>query len=159
MVTIGGSPAREQHGLGNLELLGTDSLLAAWRYTAAQGPAAAHSCAVQHRTGDAAGRKARRRRNRVPLLRRGTQLGRNRVPQLRGHQAAETRSLLRLWRFARPHLATSGWALCLTFAGKAAELAGPYVTMHLIDDVLVPQQDSGGQWDPHVIAARLRAIC
>src|SRR5438552_1160539 len=33
--------SREQHGLGQLRIVGNESLLGAWRYTAARGPAAA----------------------------------------------------------------------------------------------------------------------
>jgi len=48
--------------------------------------------------------------------------------------------LLRLLRFARPHLAAVLFGLLLTLASTAAGLIPPYLTMPLVDNVLVPGQ-------------------
>ena len=48
--------------------------------------------------------------------------------------------LLRLMRFARPHLGAVLVGLLLTMASTAAGLIPPYLTMPLVDDVLVPGQ-------------------
>jgi ATP-binding cassette, subfamily B, bacterial len=48
--------------------------------------------------------------------------------------------LLRLLRFARPHLAAVLIGLVLTLASTAAGLVPPYLTMPLVDNVLVPGQ-------------------
>jgi ATP-binding cassette subfamily B protein len=48
--------------------------------------------------------------------------------------------LLRLLRFARPHLAAVIFGLVLTLASTAAGLVPPYLTMPLVDKVLVPGQ-------------------
>ena len=48
--------------------------------------------------------------------------------------------LLRLMRFARPHLGSVLAGLLLTLASTAAGLVPPYLTMPLVDQVLVPGQ-------------------
>lgn len=50
------------------------------------------------------------------------------------------RSLLRLARFARPHLAAAIGGAALSLASTAAALVPPYLTMPLVDDVLIPRQ-------------------
>jgi ATP-binding cassette, subfamily B, bacterial len=48
--------------------------------------------------------------------------------------------LVRLMRFARPHLGAVLFGLLLTLASTAAGLIPPYLTMPLVDQVLVPGQ-------------------
>ncbi len=48
--------------------------------------------------------------------------------------------LFRLMRFARPHLGAVLFGLVLALASTAAGLVPPYLTMPLVDDVLVPGQ-------------------
>ena len=50
------------------------------------------------------------------------------------------RSLLRLASFARPHLAAAIGGAALSLASTAAALVPPYLTMPLVDDVLIPRQ-------------------
>ncbi|MFJ1306722.1 hypothetical protein ACIKSB_19145, partial [Acinetobacter baumannii] len=56
-------------------------------------------------------------------------------------QPPSTWALLRLWRFARPYR----WQLLTGFAllllGTAATLVPPYLTMPLMDKVLIPYQN------------------
>ncbi|MFM8635367.1 MAG: ABC transporter ATP-binding protein [Planctomycetia bacterium] len=54
--------------------------------------------------------------------------------------AASWRALLRLATFARPHLAMAMLGGFLSLAGTAAALVPPYLTMPLVDDVLIPRQ-------------------
>lgn len=152
---IQGLRSREQHGLGSLQALGSDGLLGTWQYTAAQGPAAArfvHSCnseLAQHR-----GEQLDVVVTVCPSCGAVLSSGETECPTCVVTRPPQTRSLFRLWRFARPHLLFIMLGFGLAFAGKAAELAGPYITMHLLDDVLVPQQESrerGGPWDPDVV--------
>jgi ATP-binding cassette subfamily B protein len=49
--------------------------------------------------------------------------------------------LLRLWRFARPYRGRLIAAFLLTLASTAAGLVPPYLTMPLMDDVLIPYQN------------------
>lgn len=51
-----------------------------------------------------------------------------------------TWTLLRLWRFARPYKKQLMIGFVLTLASTAATLVPPYLTMPLMDDVLLPYQ-------------------
>ncbi|CAM4100409.1 ABC transporter [Bordetella tumbae] len=52
-----------------------------------------------------------------------------------------TWALLRLWRFARPYRAALIVGFILTLLATAATLVPPYLTMPLMDDVLIPFQN------------------
>jgi ATP-binding cassette subfamily B protein len=52
-----------------------------------------------------------------------------------------TWTLLRLWRFARPYRGMLLAGFLLTLAATAATLVPPYLTMPLMDDVLIPWQN------------------
>ncbi|GAB2736594.1 ABC transporter ATP-binding protein [Melaminivora jejuensis] len=58
--------------------------------------------------------------------------------------AASTWVLLRLWRFARPYKKQLATGFALTLASTAASLVPPYMTIPLMDEVLIPYQ-SGQQ--------------
>jgi ATP-binding cassette, subfamily B, bacterial len=51
-----------------------------------------------------------------------------------------TWTLLRLWRFAHPYRLQLLWGFLLTLASTAATLVPPYLTIPLMDDVLIPFQ-------------------
>src|SRR5690606_5585080 len=50
-------------------------------------------------------------------------------------------SLFRLWRFARPYQSQLLIGFLLTLASTAAALVAPYLTMPLMDKVLIPFQN------------------
>lgn len=52
----------------------------------------------------------------------------------------ETWALLRLWRFARPYRGRLLAGFLLTLASTAANLVPPYLTIPLMDKVLIPHQ-------------------
>ncbi|MCF8191715.1 MAG: ABC transporter ATP-binding protein/permease [Burkholderiales bacterium] len=52
-----------------------------------------------------------------------------------------TLTLLRLWRFARPYRSRLLLGFCLTLAATAATLVPPYLTMPLMDKLLIPYQN------------------
>ncbi len=56
------------------------------------------------------------------------------------HQTS-TWVLLRLWRFARPYRKQLAAGFALTLASTAATLVPPYLTIPLIDDILIPFQN------------------
>lgn len=56
-------------------------------------------------------------------------------------EAPSTWVLFRLWRFARPYQAQLLLAFVLTLASTGAGLVPPYLTMPLMDDVLIPFQN------------------
>ena len=49
--------------------------------------------------------------------------------------------LLRLWRFAKPYKGQLAAGFALTMASTAATLVPPYLTIPLIDDILIPFQN------------------
>ncbi|MCZ8252395.1 MAG: ABC transporter ATP-binding protein [Hylemonella sp.] len=63
---------------------------------------------------------------------------------------ASTWTLLRLWRFARPYKGQLLLGFVLTLLGTAASLVPPYLTMPLMDNVLVPYQN-GQAIDPMLV--------
>jgi ATP-binding cassette subfamily B protein len=63
---------------------------------------------------------------------------------------ASTWNLLRLWRFARPYKGQLLLGFVLTLLGTAASLVPPYLTMPLMDNVLVPYQN-GQAIDPMLV--------
>ncbi len=64
---------------------------------------------------------------------------------------ASTWSLFRLWRFAKPYQGQLFLGFMLTLASTAATLVPPYLTMPLMDEVLIPFQN-GQQIDTHLVA-------
>ncbi|MDQ8033855.1 MAG: ABC transporter transmembrane domain-containing protein, partial [Bordetella sp.] len=64
-------------------------------------------------------------------------------PQCDGESAEppSTWALLRLWRFARPYRFPLLAGFLLTLLGTAATLVPPYLTMPLMDEVLIPYQN------------------
>lgn len=57
------------------------------------------------------------------------------------HQPPSTWTLFRLWRFAQPYRGQLLVGFLLTLASTAATLVPPYLTMPLMDDVLIPYQN------------------
>jgi ATP-binding cassette, subfamily B, bacterial len=54
---------------------------------------------------------------------------------------ASISALVRLLRFSRPHLRVMAFGFLLTMASTAAGLVPPYLTIPLLDDVLIPHQN------------------
>jgi ATP-binding cassette subfamily B protein len=121
---------QDGHGLGTFELLGADSPLARWRYTIHRAEGA-ERVARQFRgpDDDVAGEAA------PPTGQADERIG------------TGSRPLRRLAAFSKPWLGRIALGFALTLAGTAAGLIPPYLTMPLIDKVLVPLQ-SGASVPP-----------
>ncbi len=65
--------------------------------------------------------------------------------------------LLRLWRFARPYKKQLIAGFALTMAATAATLIPPYLTIPLMDDVLIPYQN-GKDIPPGLVALLLAGL-
>ena len=65
--------------------------------------------------------------------------------------------LLRLWRFAEPYKGQLFLGFILTLASTAATLVPPYLTMPLMDDVLIPFQN-GQQIDMDLVTLYLSGL-
>ena len=144
--------AGQRGGAGSLDALGPDRRLAAWRYTAARTAAAqqfAARCmaAIDRRHGD----------QHEPGADQGTicpTCGAV-IPPGQADCAfcaapplpPPGRSLWRLTRFARPRAGLIALGFGLMLAGTAASLVPPYLTMPLLDQVLIPHQNTGAPLD------------
>jgi ATP-binding cassette subfamily B protein len=65
--------------------------------------------------------------------------------------------LLRLWRFARPYQGRLLAGFLLTLASTGAHLVPPYLTIPLMDEVLIPFQN-GQKIDPHYVLLLLSGL-
>ncbi|MCE1191532.1 MAG: ABC transporter ATP-binding protein/permease [Acidovorax sp.] len=65
--------------------------------------------------------------------------------------------LLRLWRFAHPYRKQLAAGLGLTLASTAATLVPPYLTIPLMDDILIPFQN-GQKIDPKLVLLYLGGL-
>ena len=73
------------------------------------------------------------------------------------HTPPSTWVLLRLWRFAKPYRFQLLTGFLLTLASTAATLVPPYLTIPLMDEVLIPFQN-GQQIDPAKVGLILGAL-
>jgi ATP-binding cassette subfamily B protein len=135
-------------GVANLELLSQAGRLASWRFTLAQNPVA--NRLVQHFQIELA--KSLGRFN--AELAEATQPlcptcwvplppDQDECPACSSENLTppSTWTLLRLWRFAKPYKGQLFAGFALTLASTAATLVPPYLTMPLMDDILLPYQN------------------
>ena len=130
-------------GVGTLELVDEHRRLAVWRFTLSLQPQA---LALMTRF-DAlqAGHEA------LPAVGDSDEIG------VQAEATPSTWVLLRLWRFARPYRWQLGAGLLLTFGSTAATLVPPYLTIPLMDEVLIPFQN-GQQIPTHKVALYLGGL-
>ncbi len=122
-------------GVGTLELRDSRQQLAVWRFTLGHNPAALQLLG-QFEQALAASQGA------APVLQDepiGPESDESEdAPQ---DKPPSTWTLFRLWRFAQPYRWRLLAAFCLTLAATAATLVPPYLTMPLMDKVLIPFQN------------------
>ncbi|TCS71175.1 ATP-binding cassette subfamily B protein [Sulfuritortus calidifontis] len=139
----------QQHdhaGVGTLELLEGGTRLAAWRYTLGQNLAALRLLKQfeRQRLARETGQPAPAETETVcPTCKAPLEPDQEECPVCAReiHEAPSTWTLLRLWRFARPYQGQLLAGFLLTLAATAATLVPPYLTMPLMDDVLIPYQN------------------
>jgi ATP-binding cassette subfamily B protein len=73
------------------------------------------------------------------------------------HTPPSTWGLFRLWRFAKPYQSRLLLGFLLTLASTAATLVPPYMTMPLMDEVLIPYQN-GKQIDTQLVTLYLGGL-
>jgi ATP-binding cassette subfamily B protein len=73
------------------------------------------------------------------------------------HTPPSTRTLFRLWRFAKPYRLQLFAGFVLTLLGTAANMVPPYLAMPLMDKVLIPFQD-GKQIDHKLVVFYLAGL-
>ncbi len=132
-------------GVGSLELHDETARLGVWRYTIAHDPAALWLVDAFERQLEShlTGRPVERPEEDV-CPKCGAPLdGEEECPVCAReiHAPPSTRTLLRLGRFARPYRWQLFWGFALTLVSTAAAMVPPYLTMPLMDDVLIPYQN------------------
>jgi ATP-binding cassette subfamily B protein len=140
---LSGLRAKEQAGLGTLELLGPDGRLTAVRYTSSRGSAAARfvqSC--NSYLAELRGEKLEAIITVCPSCGAVLNSGETECPSCSTVNAAETKSLYRMLQFARPYSTSFIIGFFLTIAGNVATLGWLYLTARLIDDVIISRPDA-----------------
>lgn len=119
-------------GVGTLELQDARARLAGWRYTLGRQDAALRLIA-----------QFNRQRDTTPGGPSAPPLAHDERPGGAAENQAppSTWALLRLWRFAKPYRTALLTGFLLTLGSTAAALVPPYLTMPLMDDVLIPFQN------------------
>jgi ATP-binding cassette, subfamily B, bacterial len=133
-------------GVGTVELHDATARLASWRYTLGHNPAALHLLTTFRQYCDAAiaGRQVQPPEQEICASCKAP------IPPDQEECPVCTReiytppstwTLFRLWRFARPYRGHLLAGFLLTLASTAAHLIPPYLTMPLMDNVLIPYQN------------------
>ncbi|OGO98710.1 MAG: ABC transporter [Curvibacter sp. GWA2_64_110] len=133
-------------GVGALELVDANGRLATWRYTLARNLAALRVIAEfdLHRDSLVSGQPVLRSTDdSCPKCKAPLPPGEDECPACNREAAIapSTWTLFRLWRFARPYRWQLFIGFALTLASTAAQLVPPYLTMPLMDEVLIPFQN------------------
>ncbi|WP_427312768.1 ABC transporter ATP-binding protein [Cupriavidus sp. H39] len=132
-------------GVGTLELSGPAGRLATWRYTLGYNPAALRLADQFEAQRDAAASRPAAAAGEVlcPTCKAPLPPDEEQCPQCSRELETppSTWALLRLWRFARPYRWPLLGGFLLTLLSTAATLVPPYLTMPLMDKVLIPFQN------------------
>ncbi|WP_371323177.1 ABC transporter ATP-binding protein [Dechloromonas sp. ZY10] len=133
-------------GVGLLELVNEQGRVATWRYTLARNLAALRVIAEfdLHRDSQVSGQPVQRPDDsNCPKCKAPIPPGEDECPICNREStvAPSTWTLFRLWRFARPYRWQLFMGFILTLASTAAQLVPPYLTMPLMDNVLIPFQN------------------
>ncbi|SOZ15452.1 putative ABC transporter, ATP-binding membrane component [Cupriavidus taiwanensis] len=132
-------------GVGTLELSGPAGRLATWRYTLGYNPAALRLADQFEAQRDAAASRPVTGAGEVlcPTCKAPLPPDEEQCPQCSRELETppSTWALLRLWRFARPYRWQLLGGFLLTLLSTAATLVPPYLTMPLMDRVLIPFQN------------------
>ncbi|MDF1485936.1 ABC transporter ATP-binding protein [Ramlibacter sp. H39-3-26] len=116
-------------GIGTLELVDARQRLACWRFTLALHAQALRLLQAFEQ------RRAHGRADAAPQQDEGDDFAAAQQP------LPSTWVLLRLWRFARPYRRQLAAGFALTLASTAAALVPPYLTIPLMDEILIPYQN------------------
>ncbi|HWU98725.1 MAG TPA: ABC transporter ATP-binding protein [Oxalicibacterium sp.] len=140
-------------GVGTLELLDSASRRALWRYTLGHNPDALHLIAEFEALG-------KRLTSGVPAETRQAieeeEDGDEDDAEVAEEQAPPA-ALFRLWRFAKPYKGQLILGFILTLLSTAATLVPPYLTLPLMDNVLIPYQN-GAPIDTDLVSLYLGGL-
>jgi ATP-binding cassette subfamily B protein len=154
---------RHDHaGVASLELIDGESRLACWRYTLAHNAAAQRlvSAFDQQLEEFIAGHKITRNTELAcPNCQAILTAGQEECPvcTTETHTPPSTWVLFRLWQFAQPYKKQLLLGFTLTLAATAATMVPPYLTMPLMDKVLIPYQN-GAPIDYKIVSLLLAGL-
>ncbi|OWW19955.1 ABC transporter transmembrane domain-containing protein [Noviherbaspirillum denitrificans] len=149
-------------GVGTLDLLDNTARLANWRYTLGRNPEALRLIKHFEEQRDAflAGRPVPEPEQfTCPSCKAPLPPDQEECPicTRETHTPPSTWTLFRLWRFAKPYQGQLIAGFLLTLASTAATLVPPYLSMPLMDDILIPYQN-GKQIDTSLVAMYLGGL-
>ena len=149
-------------GVGHLELCDAQALLGRWHFTLGQNLHALRLLdQFQARCGSALSGKAIALpvQRQCPSCKAVLAADEEECPVCTRviHTSPSTWTLLRLWRFARPYRTQLLGGFVLMLLGTAASQVPPYLTIPLVDKVLIPFQN-GQHIDPRTIAWYLSGL-
>jgi ATP-binding cassette subfamily B protein len=149
-------------GVGTLELHDATCRLAAWRYTLGQNVAALRliDAFEQQLESRLSGQPAVKETGAAcPQCKAPLEPDQEECPVCAReiHTPPSTWTLFRLWRFAKPYNKPLLAGFLLTLASTAATLVPPYLTMPLMDKVLIPYQ-SGAPIDVGLVTLLLGGL-
>ena len=133
-------------GVGHIDLLDTQSLLSTWRFTLGQNLQAIRlvdqfrAQLEGHLTSQTIAAPAH---DLCPSCKALLEPGQEECPVCAKvvHTPPSTWTLLRLWRFAKPYRGQLLLGFILMLLGTAASQVPPYLTIPLVDEVLIPFQN------------------
>ena len=153
---------RDHAGVGNLELVDGSGMLARWRYTLGRDTATRQ--VMDHFDQQLAANLSGQPVTAPPdsvCARCGAPLvpGQDDCPSCAKelHTPPSTWTLFRLWRFAKPYQGQLLAGFVLTLISTGATLVAPYLTMPLMDDILIPFQN-GQPIDTHKVTLYLGGL-
>ena len=149
-------------GVGHLTLVNAGGLLTTWRFTLGQNLHAIRlvehfqAQLKSHLTGKPLAKKPS---NVCPSCKAPLEPEQEECPICTKvvHTPPSTWTLLRLWRFARPYRGQLLLGFVLMLLGTAASQVPPYLTIPLVDEVLIPFQN-GQHIEPSTIAWYLSGL-
>ena len=149
-------------GVGTLELHDAAARLACWRFTLGHNVAALrlHDHFAAQLTAHLSGQPVEAQEEAVcPTCKAPLEPDEEECPicSRELHEAPPTWTLFRLWRFARPYRKQLLAGFLLTLASTGATLVPPYLTMPLMDEVLIPYQN-GQPIDTGLVALLLAGL-
>jgi ATP-binding cassette, subfamily B, bacterial len=149
-------------GVGQLELFDGQGLLASWRFTLGQNLQAirlVEQFRVHLHSGISGQPALQNEVQYCPHCLAPLEPDQHECPVCtRAIQTPPSRwTLFRLWRFARPYQGQLFWGFVLALLGTAASLVPPYLTMPLMDEVLIPFQN-GQKIDPALVGMYLAGL-
>jgi ATP-binding cassette subfamily B protein len=149
-------------GVGHLELVNAQGRLGAWRFTLGQNLYAIRLVEQfdAHRDSHASGRPVVVDDHNVcPSCKAPMEPEQEECPICTKvvYTPPSTWTLFRLWRFAKPYKGQLGLGFALMLLSTGAHMIPPYLTIPLMDNVLIPYQN-GKQVDPSLVVLYMSGL-